>query len=116
MALSAAAHGDSSAATATMKLFVMLQGKQLVFLVDSGSTHFFLDSSLLSTLSGVQSLKMPVKVKVAMVKLFTALSFCLMVSGLAMVLYSKINVSLFHWAVMMVYWGWIGWLSWALWK
>lgn len=55
---------DSSPSVNTMKLSVQLQGISLTFLVDSTSTHSFLDDSLLSRLSGV--LEMPtVRVKIA---------------------------------------------------
>lgn len=65
MVLSAAAQGNDKAVVATLKLTVLLQNQPMVFLVDSGSTHSFLDSAVCSSLSGVQPLRMPVTVKVA---------------------------------------------------
>ena len=65
ISISAAAMGELLApATTTMKLKVHLQGKSLVFLVDSGSTHTFLDCAVTSSVQGIS--QMPVRmVKVA---------------------------------------------------
>ena len=52
--LSAAALGKISApAITTMKLKVQLQGQPMIFLVDSGSTHSFVDCTVASKLQGV---------------------------------------------------------------
>ena len=63
--ISVAALGDPSVpAIATMKLKVQLQGHKLTLLVDSGSTHSFLDCVVTAQIKGVSY--MPVKmVKVA---------------------------------------------------
>ncbi|XP_073359010.1 uncharacterized protein [Aegilops tauschii subsp. strangulata] len=69
MTLSAAAIGDPTVpAVSTMKLRVQLQGRTLYFLVDSGSSHTFLDTVVAASMSGV--LEMPVSmVRVAYGKL-----------------------------------------------
>lgn len=52
--ISAAALGDiSTPAVTTMKLKVQMQGLSLIFLVDSGSTHSFIDCAMASKLQGV---------------------------------------------------------------
>ncbi|XP_073360723.1 uncharacterized protein [Aegilops tauschii subsp. strangulata] len=65
ISISAATMGDVTApATTTMKLKIQLQGRSLVFLVDSGSTHTFLDTATTITIKGIT--EMPVTmVKVA---------------------------------------------------
>lgn len=62
MAISAAAMGDCKASATTMKLAVMFHGHRLLFLVDSGSTHSFLDSKLLSICPTAKTLPVPVRV------------------------------------------------------
>lgn len=47
-----------------MQLTLQIQGRMLVFLVDSGSTHTFLDATHILGLQSVQKLK-PITVKVA---------------------------------------------------
>ena len=63
MHLSAAAVGKQSNAP-TLQLLVEIQGMELIFLVDSGSTHSFIDSNLQHRLLNVQS-QPPVSVAVA---------------------------------------------------
>lgn len=53
ISISAATMGDvTTPATTTMKLKVQLQGRSPVFLVDSGSTHTFLDTAAAITIKG----------------------------------------------------------------
>lgn len=63
MSLSAAAVGKATSAT-TFQLLLEIQGKKFLFLVDSGSTHTFLDSSYVHQLQQGQSIP-TVKVQVA---------------------------------------------------
>lgn len=63
MHLSAAALGKQSSAP-TLQLLIELQGMELIFLVDSGSTHSFIDSSLQNMLTNIQTHD-PVSVSVA---------------------------------------------------
>lgn len=65
ISISAATFDDKNdKAVITMQLRVQLQGLNLIFMVDSGSTHSFLDSALLSKLQGI--VRMPkVLVKIA---------------------------------------------------
>lgn len=64
MCLSASALGGQLAVQ-TLQLSVQLSGKQLLFLVDSGSTNSFLDATLASVLPGVIPLLAPIQVRVA---------------------------------------------------
>lgn len=65
ISISAAAVGATTGKSVkTMQLRVQVQGHNLTFLVDSGSTHSFLDVSLASQLEGVVPMAM-VRVKVA---------------------------------------------------
>lgn len=61
--LSSAAVGHATSAT-TIQLTLQIQGRMLVFLVDSGSTHTFLNATHILGLQSVQKLK-PITVKVA---------------------------------------------------
>lgn len=64
MLLSAAAV-SSSVHPRTLQFQGIIQGQPISILVDSGSTHSFLDSCLASSLTGVQQLHSPASVKVA---------------------------------------------------
>ena len=63
MTVSAVAAGQVTD-TPTLQLLVLIQGKWLVFLVDSGSTNSFIDSQHCEGISGVTHC-LPVKVQVA---------------------------------------------------
>lgn len=63
MCISAAAMGTEEAEQ-TMQISVNFQGMQLSLLIDSGSTHSFLDSSFMDKMSGVSAMR-PVPVKIA---------------------------------------------------
>lgn len=54
MRISATAMGKDYNAP-TLQLSVTVQGHEMVFLVDSGSTHSFLDNTLMQSLQGVQA-------------------------------------------------------------
>jgi hypothetical protein len=51
--------------TLTFQLTGMIQGQQVQFLVDSGSTHSFLNSKFLPQFSSIQTLPTLLRVKVA---------------------------------------------------
>ena len=63
MLLSAAAC-SVEATPSTMKLKVVVQGQTLTFLVDSGSTHSFINTTLVALLPAVKDIK-PIAVTVA---------------------------------------------------
>lgn len=63
MALSAAAQGED-AASKSFQLTVLIQGQHRTFLVDSGSTHSFVDLKVAAELQGVEQCA-PIRVNVA---------------------------------------------------
>ncbi|KAK1617590.1 hypothetical protein QYE76_023107 [Lolium multiflorum] len=65
MMLSIAAVNVTVKAPKTMKLQVIIQDQQFLFLVDSGSSTCFIDTQKAKELSGVTPLVNPIKVKVA---------------------------------------------------
>jgi hypothetical protein len=62
--LSVAATQLSVNAPKTMRIPVVVQRKELLFLIDSGSSTYFIDRHVAATLSGVQKAALPVRVKV----------------------------------------------------
>lgn len=62
MAISETPEGKSARSKA-FQLLVQLQGQQKTFLVDSGSTHSFVDTTTAAALSGIQNCA-PMRVKV----------------------------------------------------
>lgn len=65
MMLSIAATHTSVAAPKTMRIPVVVQGKELLFLIDSGSSTCFIDSHVTAEMTGVQKAPISLKVKVA---------------------------------------------------
>lgn len=64
MLLSSASLSGQSAPR-TMQFHGSICGQTVLVLVDSGSSHSFLNSALASHISGVQQLPIPIQVKVA---------------------------------------------------
>ncbi|KAK1695873.1 hypothetical protein QYE76_012570 [Lolium multiflorum] len=65
MMLSIATTQTSVAAPKTMRIPVVVQGRELLFLIDSGSSTCFIDSQVAAELNGVQKAPISLKVKVA---------------------------------------------------
>lgn len=61
--LASACNGTDS--THSFRVKGLIQGTKLLMLIDSGSSHSFLDENIVQTMQGVTSLPQPVKVKVA---------------------------------------------------
>lgn len=64
MALSASACNGTDS-THSFRVKGLIQGTELLMLIDSGSSHSLLDENIVQTIQGVTSLPQPVKVKVA---------------------------------------------------
>ena len=73
MAISKAAEGRTARSKA-FQLVVILQGQQKTFLVDSGSTHSFVDTATANILTGVQTCS-AMKVRVASGEIMSCSSF-----------------------------------------
>lgn len=74
--ISAAATSTAAASSAkTMQITVTVQGQQLLFLIDSGSSSCFIDQSKVARLDGRQLLQKPTQVQVAGCEILQATEF-----------------------------------------
>jgi hypothetical protein len=108
MMLSAAPASSDSAAK-SMKIMVEIQGHNLSFLIDSGSSSCFIDQHAAQFLSGKKQLSSTVKVQVARGKILHCEKGSLNCSGRRKdIRFVTPSVSLIC-KTMMVYWDLIGW-------
>lgn len=92
----------------TIRLQGTIKGKKVHMLVDSGSTHSFIDLGLVKQLGLIAEVVPPLLVSVRMVHKLQLILFVGTVSMRYRVANSNRNFGCFHLGVLRLYWGWIG--------
>lgn len=92
----------------TIRLRGFISGHEAFMLVDSGSSHCFLNERLASKVTGWQPLPNQVRVRVANgAEISCAYELPELMWGIQVTL-SEAHLRSYPWAVMMLFWEWIG--------